>query len=199
VSEVRNERSASELKTGDRVRVTYEAAWDQDRGTHYWLRDLTDGTTASVPKTATVELIEPADDPSKDPVGTVRREDHGEGFSLWQAFENQHGERTWLCTWSTVRGNRGVHLWDKRLVGQPVIGSVPGTPAAEAQKPRAPWTVDGSEEPPAHVKKVRDKDGDTISRNGDGWNYNPDAPGVIPWQWTEEDLTVVAPLTEVID
>lgn len=47
---------------GDVVQVTYKAVWDQDRGTHYWLRDLTDGTTASVPNTASVEVLERAED-----------------------------------------------------------------------------------------------------------------------------------------
>jgi hypothetical protein len=110
-------------KPGDKVRVTYEAVWDQDRGTHYWLRDLTDGTTASVPNTATVEVIRPADDPSKDPVGTVR---------TWHDGPYVRSDLDPRYPWIPLHRDGGNHHRD--MIGREIIGAVPGTPAAEAQK-----------------------------------------------------------------
>lgn len=108
-------------KPGDRVRVTYEAVWDQDRGSHYWLRDETDGTTASIPASATVEVI---DDPSKDLVGTVR-----EFGPLRRVYARSNLDPAW--PWVPFDKNGGND--HRSMVGCKVIGVVPGTPAAESK------------------------------------------------------------------
>jgi hypothetical protein len=128
---------------GDRVRVTYEAAWDQDRGSHYWLRDLTDGSTASVPNTATVEVVEPADDPSPDPWGTIRTE-APDGL-LWVKCSN--GD--WTCLSVCVDDED-----DDYVAGFPVTGAVPGTPAAEAN-PVPPQVLERVREMLSNGQKVR--------------------------------------------
>lgn len=122
-------------RKGDKVRVTYEAIWDQDRGSHYWLRDQADGTTAAVPASATVELIELADDPSKDPIGTVRHERHDDdsGHSIWLCTQDRHGRRGWFCVYSTAVGNQGGRMDDDEVAGLPVVDALLGTPAAEPE------------------------------------------------------------------
>lgn len=73
-----------------------------------------------------VELVFRFDDPSKDPVGTVR-----------QAPSN-----TWVVVksasnaWVPVDANDTKPLLDLDVRGCEVIGAVPGTPAAEAQEPK---------------------------------------------------------------
>jgi hypothetical protein len=97
-------------RKGDRVRVTYEAAWDQDRGTHYWLRDLTDGTTASVPNTATVEVIEPVD---PFPVGTFVIGERSQKPGQWDAgyvIEGMHTRPNEVCISYSHSGEGGNYL-----------------------------------------------------------------------------------------
>lgn len=110
---------------GDRVRITYEAEYRNG-----WEAVGKDGTV-TYPADATVELLEPTDDPSKDPVGALRREDvTGEPhFNIWQRVANP---MRWLCTHSTATGMVGEVLQSDQVTGFEVIGSVPGTPAAEA-------------------------------------------------------------------
>ena len=88
-----------------------------------------DGTY--IPEHATVEVLERAGDPA---VGEIRREDHDGGHSIWQVEEHEDGERYWRCTYSTAKGNRGVTFELGQMLDLPVIGAVPGTPAAEAQQ-----------------------------------------------------------------
>lgn len=75
-----------------------------------------------------------------DPIGTVRREDHGDddGYSIWV---RQHPgypdveliDTEWTCVWSTAPGNLGARLGDRQLLDHTrVIGGVPGTPAQTA-------------------------------------------------------------------
>lgn len=69
-----------------------------------------------------------------DPVGTVRREEHGDGHSIWV---RQHpgypdSELTgteWTCVWSTVPGKPGDRLEDETASAFALVGAVPGTPA----------------------------------------------------------------------
>lgn len=156
----------------DKVRVTLDATYSAVAGS-YWFGD-------KLTNVATVELIQAADDPSKDPVGTVR-ENKGSYEGTYALLPTVDGKETWLHT--TV----GFRVDHKDSTLGPVVGVVPGTPAAEAQDPREPWTGDGSEEPPAHVLKVRDNDGDTLVRKDDGWAGDGSVPNnwsavVFPWQ-----------------
>lgn len=123
----------------DRVRVIYEGMADEFDD-HGRLARVTDSGTngdwiSYIPESATVEVLERADDPSRDPIGTFRRENHTEendppGHSIWQAFEDSYGNRRWLCVFSTTHGNRGETLTDNQVVGMKVVGYLPGSPAA---------------------------------------------------------------------
>lgn len=116
----------SDFKPGDWVRVTYEAKYDQHRGTHHWLRDLTDGTTTSVPADATIELIEPADDPSKDEAGAVRRGEYW-GVRCVVALSD-------LGVWKVLFSGGPCHRRQfdhHEVVGWEKLEPVDGTPAAE--------------------------------------------------------------------
>lgn len=78
-----------------------------------------------------------------DLIGTVRREEHEGGFSIWakvaQAQIIMPNQRVvaaaeWLCVFSTAEGNCGERL-NRVLVERldnPVVGVIPGTPAAQA-------------------------------------------------------------------
>lgn len=82
-------------------------------------------------------------DPSTDPVGTVRREEHEDGYSIWQrvgtcrsVWDNTDSRyvsepsSVWRCVHSTSAGNLGAHLMGYQISGEwAVIGAVPGTPA----------------------------------------------------------------------
>lgn len=78
-----------------------------------------------------------------DLIGTIRREEHEGGFSIWakvaQAQVHAYNPvRTivaaeWLCVYSTAEGNCGERL-NYRFVERdsiPVVGVIPGTPAAK--------------------------------------------------------------------
>lgn len=195
--------SGEDLREGDKVRVTFEGVVGFDgRITHEeQARNYFDK------RGFTVELIERPDDPSKDLVGTVRLSHAGPAV---KARDND---------WHVVRRSDTPSVaWADRAVKNsrwPIIGTVPGTPAAEkaaadelsadtwqnphqfeasysgmvcgrmvmrdgggdscGQPADAPvherelWAGDGTEEPPAHVKKVQDMHGCVVERQGAGW------------------------------
>jgi hypothetical protein len=109
----------TEFKPGDRVRVTYETEYAQG-GYH-----LPRGTLFV---NHTVELIQAADDPSQDPVGTVR-EWGGRAFALTYSEDNRF-------PWVAISVDSGGANGHGVMEGTPIIGAVPGTPAAKAQKPQ---------------------------------------------------------------
>lgn len=182
---------------GDKVRVTFDAVYAVEEA-YFHVLDETDGrgSVVRVPTFATVEVLERADDPK---VGQLRREDHDGGHSIWQVQENYDGdERFWCCIYSTAQGNRDVHYQLDRMLDLPVIGTVPGTPAWDAEQaeiehadcfepepgPRKPVPLSeifpprlfkacsktgAVEEPPESVKAVVDNQGDRLRREGDGW------------------------------
>jgi hypothetical protein len=107
----------SELpRPGDRVRITYEAEYRNG-----WEAVGKDGTV-TYPADAVVEVVEPADDPSKSLVGEVRKYHDGTPVALTA----DDGDWPWSGFGQTFTG-RG----HKEMEGCPVIGAVPGTPAAE--------------------------------------------------------------------
>jgi hypothetical protein len=137
---------SEEFQPGDRVRVTFETEYP-----------------GGLPRisNATVELIERKDDPSKDLVGTIRRNTGGFGGSYIRM--QHHGEVVWTCVFAD--GSFTLKQPDVSTLG-PIIAAIPDTPAAEKQaadelsrqtgdEERKLWFGVGSEEPPAHVKKVR--------------------------------------------
>ena len=83
------------------------------------------------PSYAKVEILEPADDPSKDPVGTVRgergwsfvcRERAGTNIGPWVLVTRPFGQRVIRFSWE-----------DSQVTGFPIIGVVPGSPADKPQ------------------------------------------------------------------
>ena len=131
-------------RTGDRVRWTHtsviEGRVDRVEADAIHLQDEASGRiTACQFLDATVEVLERADDPSKALRGEVRQIDdmtavcYGKDF--WVYFSALHHGAT---------GGYGVFK-DEQMVGAPVIGVVPGTPAAEANPV-----------PPAIVERVRE-------------------------------------------
>lgn len=111
-------------KVGDKVRVAYEGTVVNPGfgGLHL------PGTLDMQCFLADVEILERADDPSKDPVGTVRQSTAGsrpgapyiktaaprypwKRLEVWQSGEQLHGN------------------YNESMVGWPIIGVVPGSPA----------------------------------------------------------------------
>lgn len=105
-----------EPRDGDLVNMTFQA------------RVGSEAYRLALCNQVSVELIERADDPSKDPAGTVRRLPSGVVVAkkLWSS-----GSTGWLPFESD-----GVYNLDCRGAGE-IIGAVPGTPAAEAELERA--------------------------------------------------------------
>lgn len=145
-----------------------------------------------------------ADDPSTNPVGTVRRQDLKDGgYTVWQVWANQYGDRTWRVSWSTNPVARSFVRSDADVVGFPVIGAAPGTPAAEAAQrqiveqeavtePRV-FQADGPE-PPTDVDNLEvlhlvgaQNHKRYLRRGGIGWHFtdelNTDVSNVIGFNW----------------
>ncbi len=74
---------------------------------------------------------------NRDKVGTIRREDHADGCSIWQKIKNAYHGEYWLCTWSTAPGNVD---FDWPVDAPPiedvtvVVGSLPGLPVDESRE-----------------------------------------------------------------
>lgn len=118
---------AAPFQARDRVRVTFDSYY-MDVAIAMW-------HNTPLLQMAAIELLERADDPSRDEIGTVRREDYDAGHSIWQcvAHPTDPGETAWFCAYTTDPGNCGRRMDHADLCDVPVIGAVPGTPAAEAQ------------------------------------------------------------------
>jgi hypothetical protein len=107
---------------GDKVRVTIY--YTVDPSGHYVGKSIADEDYVAV------EVLEPADDPSKDPVGTLRREEKGGGFAVYVKAGSPAGG-TWVLIHTSEPGVLADRFPDGFVAGFPVVGSVPGTPAAE--------------------------------------------------------------------
>ncbi len=110
---------------GDRVRVTYEGTYlrphDHQDGCHV-VKVPDDTNTRVTLRSATVEVLERADDPSKDEVGTVRRSPDGKVVAKGSRIN---------FPWANLSAPKGDDSYHSNAVaGWPVIGAVPGTPAA---------------------------------------------------------------------
>lgn len=70
-----------------------------------------------------------------DPIGTVRREEHGDGgHTIWARIppgypDSELVDTEWTAVWSTAEGALGARLGDEAISQHPVIGEIPGTPA----------------------------------------------------------------------
>jgi hypothetical protein len=76
-----------------------------------------------------------------DPIGMVRRENHGVfQYSIWLRMDpgypdNQLTDTEWTCIWSTSEGNIGTRLGAGAVerTDHPIIGTIDGTPAATGE------------------------------------------------------------------
>jgi hypothetical protein len=115
---------------GDKVRVTYEGIYTK-YGTVLHSSRLSLGF--EIPSGSTVEVLESADDPSKDPVGTVA--DLSSGCPIVKIGPDQ-----WVTVWPG-RPSSKVEVFSNGFVkDRKVIGAAPGTPAAE---PRCRYFQEG--------------------------------------------------------
>lgn len=173
--------SEPRYRKGDRVRITREITLNEVDAD-----SLNAGKTRSVLLSldrSQVELVERADNPANDPIGTVRREDHDGGHSV---FVKDTGYHPWVCVFSTASGNTGGSLGNDEVVGMSVTGTVPGTPAAAA-------AAKDKESSPT-VACCHDQDGDLWFELASGeWTMGDDREsaerrlrrGVSRWrQWT---------------
>jgi hypothetical protein len=116
------------MKVGDKIRVTFEATYAgrSRRPGNLFLVDFEceEGYSLkyTVPSSATVEVIEPADDPSKDPIGTVR-ENTGALGGVY--VKNSEGWRHLELGFEPVPGSDTLG---------PLVGVVPGSPAARVKE-----------------------------------------------------------------
>ena len=133
-------------QSGDRVRVSYEGTYE---ATAHGPLLLTDGSPKrSIFDDAAVEVLERADDPSKDLAGTVRRlHDSEPKHAVKHGTALADKPRT-ADAWTVVETGEVISNGDA-LHGD-VIGAVPGTPAAEAHPL-----------PPAALERVKE-----LLRNG---------------------------------
>lgn len=111
---------------GDKVRVIYEGVYTR-YGTVLHPSRLALGF--DIPSGSTVEVIEPADDPSKDPIGTVRRSPNGILVACSDAIDH--------VSWVVVGGGSLTDKWafDHRDVADwEKLSPVDGTAAAVADR-----------------------------------------------------------------
>lgn len=110
-------------QVGDRVRYTVEGTvtcLDEDG---YYLG--ADGWYPS--DKGKIETIGRADDPAKDPVGTVRKGGHHRETRYVKVAQD-----TWHAIADTPA--RTCYYWDSQMERSEVVGTIPGTPAADAER-----------------------------------------------------------------
>lgn len=121
---------SNELRSGDRVRVTFETTVDEDN--YYPYDCLRNDTRLSG---YCVELIQPADDPSKDPVGATRRDPATDQLYARLDYVTEEWRSLALedVEW---RSDRQVVGWEKGqpVPGTPAAGQVPDAVVAEARR-----------------------------------------------------------------
>jgi hypothetical protein len=127
---------------GDVVEVRYKATYVHESDGQHVL-DVADGMGPihmDAPAWATVEVLERADDPGRDKVGTQRDMSTPDDAT---AGVNHAEIGNWAVRWTTDKHSDTPWVWfrwdgpqllsNETVAGRPVIGVVPGTPAAEAR------------------------------------------------------------------
>jgi hypothetical protein len=74
-----------------------------------------------------------------DPIGTVRRHSFTGGFELWAVVAERRGTTNgedafwpaWLCVWANDPAFVGSDCPPQEIEDCPLVGAIPGTPAAE--------------------------------------------------------------------
>lgn len=112
--------------------------------------DLPDGDRYSFDRgpTHTFEIIKRADDPSSDPVGTIRRHDNDVVYLVKRSRDR----------WVAI-GECTVHSVDDAAAANsraPIVGDIPGTPAARARDGHEFVTQTGKYVPPQPAPKELD-------------------------------------------
>lgn len=121
-------------RKGDRVKVTFEAVYDHP-DFDWDIYDVGSGCTTSVlRKGATVEVIERADDPRKDVIHTSRRRPGLVDATRDDSVAVKFAPDCWITSGD---GATYFVLPDEAVIGWPVFGVVPGSPAAEAEQAAA--------------------------------------------------------------
>jgi len=117
-------RDLPKYTPGDKLRVTYDYTADVFGKVNVPSRD-------NLLSNLTIEVIERADDPSKDLLGTVRR---GPLTSpVVKGYDKSDDPRPWMSVRFAIRySDEEVTRWEK-------LAPVEGTPAAEVQKPWNPF------------------------------------------------------------
>lgn len=200
-----------EFNKGDTVRVDFETVvYDKTSGepSLVWVNSPRAKEEPILVPVAALTLVKAAPAAARDLVGTVRG--MGENRQPW--FKRNGNE--WVCA------THDETTTDREMNEYPVIGSVPGTPAAEAQEPisvslrmpgeteppakrerlvfRADHEAGIVEEPPEWVDTVEDKHGDCLRRKDDGWiGYGGDGYPVMVKPWANHVLPKYAPYSEV--
>lgn len=110
------------------ARLAMDLRDDRDR-----LRAQVEGNTAvsdtQIP-TDTMSDTHPSSDPAGDLVGTLRIETDGSSRHLWMRAPYIVAGDEWLCIYSTDPQIVETTVSHRHAAGLPVIGAVPGTPAA---------------------------------------------------------------------
>lgn len=148
------------VQVGDHIRVTYEGRVTISNDVEF---TLDTGYTHMLGEDDDIEVIAAADDPSKDPVGTLRKSPI---FGYVRVKVRRDEWRTIDDSWEP-----STRLEDDDVVGDEIVGFITGTPVYE------PLVVNvGDPEP--HRDTVLRSDyagGFTWRKDGDGWYWtNPD-------------------------
>ncbi len=171
---------------GDKVRVSYEGTWYQTPRNTIGLVKLEDGRFKGLPSGTTVEILEHADDPANDPIGTLRKETIDEGYSLWGKLPRftypPKAGTTWRLIETTMSQSTDfVMIRSDALVQSfPVVGSIPGTSADKLMSPKV--TVEHSDPEPDRELVYTDDNGLVWSFSvGHGVGWSSDFTGRMPW------------------
>lgn len=118
------------FRPGDKVRVTYDVVVNKDG---YFCGQYVSRHRPNI-SGHVVELIQPADDPSKDLVGAVRQNRHETVVVLIDSRDD--------APWAAIVGNPGALYEHEDVIGWEKLAPVEGTPAALGLKPgRYPFPV----------------------------------------------------------
>ena len=123
--------SENKPRPKDRVQVSFHADWVGEQDGQR-IVDIADGMGpihVQIPAWASVEVLERADGPATDLIGTVRG--MGEKRQPWA----KRNENEWVCITHDETTD------DREMETCPVIGVVPSTPAWERQQAGEPFSV----------------------------------------------------------
>lgn len=193
----------TEFHKGDKVRVVIDGEV-LAVGTGGWM-NVAVGAVPGQPQRGVVSLprsgegvsvtvLERADDPTIGEIRAVAKSLDGEPKTAVKVGARLSMAPSERFLWVVVE--TGEVLADGDIDVQEVIGAVPGTQAAEAEKDG--WATGLVGEPPEWVNEVVDRCGDRLRREGDGWiGVGGDGYPLNVKEWAGHVLPRYAPYTEV--